>query len=144
MTVRMKPVDMRVLNPVLPPLASARLKSGYLDTLSMRVAGNEYLAYGEMKMFYHKLKIELLKNGTQKKAGFMSFLANSFVIKDRNTSRIGNVFFVRNRERSALNYLIKLLMSGVNSTVGIKNNRKLLREYKKELRERNLPPVDYD
>jgi hypothetical protein len=144
MTLRMKPADITILNPILGPLASARLKSGHLDTLSMRVGGNEYLAYGEIKMLYHKLKIQLYKNGSLQKAGFLSFLANSFIIRDRNTKRTGNVFYIRNRERSALNFLIKLFLSGVNSTVGLKSNRKIIREYKKELKERNLPPVDYD
>jgi hypothetical protein len=144
LTVRMKPADIRILNPVLGPLASARIRSGYLDTLNMRVGGNEYLAYGEMKMLYHKLKIQLLKNGSPKKAGFLSFLANSFIIRDRNTKRTGDVFFVRNRERSALNFLIKIFLSGVKSTIGLKSNRKIMRDYKKELKERNLPPVDYD
>jgi hypothetical protein len=144
MTARMKPADMRLLNPALGPLASARLKSGYLDTLSMRVAGNDYLAFGEINMHYHDLKIEVLKNGSPKKAGLISFLLNTLLIKNANTKRTSSVFFIRNRERSSLNYLIKILMSGVNSTVGAKSNRKILRKYKKELRQRNLPPVDYD
>ena len=143
LTLRLRPVDLRVLNPVLPPLASALVKSGNLDTLSMRVAGGEYLAYGEMDMFYHDLKIEILKNGTLEKRGFFSFLANS-LIKNKNTNKTHNVFFIRNRERSSINYLIKILMSGVNTSIGAKNNRKIEKQYKKELRQRNLPPVDYD
>ena len=142
-TLRLRPTDLRVLNPVLPPLASARLQSGYLDTISMRVAGGEYLAYGEINMYYHDLKIEILKNGTTERRGFLSFLANS-LIKNKNTNKTNSVFFIRNRERSSINYLIKILMSGVNSTIGAKNNKKIIRKYKKELRERNLPPDVYD
>ena len=109
----------------------------------MRVSGGEYLAYGEIKMYYNNLKIELLKNGTDERRGFLSFLANT-LIKNKNTDKTHNVFFIRNRERSSINYLIKILMSGVNSTIGAKNNKKILRKYKKELRERNLPPDVYD
>ena len=118
-TLRLQPANLRVLNPVLPPLASARLKSGFLDTISMRVSGGEYLAYGEIKMYYNNLKIELLKNGTDERRGFLSFLANT-LIKNKNTDKTHNVFFIRNRERSSINYLIKILMSGVNSTIGAK------------------------
>jgi hypothetical protein len=143
MTARIKPTDLRLLNPAIGPLASVQLKSGYLDTLSMRVAGNEYLAYGQMEMLYHDLKVQLLKKGEAKKAGFLSFLLNT-LIKNQNRKRSTQVFFIRNRERSALNYLVKILLNGVNSTVGAKSNRKILRKYKKELRQRNLPPVDYD
>jgi len=144
MTARLKPADVRLFNPALGPLAMVQLRSGYLDTLSMRVAGNDYLAFGEMDMHYHDLKIQILKDGSAKKGRFLSWLANTFLIKNKNTSKISNVFFIRNRERSSLNYLVKILMSGINSTVGAKSNRKIIRKYKKELRQRNLPPVDYD
>lgn len=146
-TVRMKPADIRVLNPVLAPLASAKLKSGYLDTLSMRVGGAEYFAYGEMKMRYHDFKVQILRAGNpnQKRVfnGLLNFLANT-VIKNKNENRTGQVFFIRDRERSALNYLIKITLSGVNSSIGLRGNRKIIRSYKKELRKRNLPPLDYD
>jgi hypothetical protein len=143
----MKPADMRVLNPVLAALASARLKSGYLDTVNMRVAGTEYFAYGEMLLYYHDLKVRLLRNGDPNRKkflnGLMNFLANT-IIKNKNTSRTGHVFFNRNRERSALNYLIKITFTGVSTSSGVKKNKKVLRLYKKELRKRNLPPLDYD
>jgi hypothetical protein len=109
----------------------------------MRVGGGEYLAYGEMKMFYHDMKIELLKKGSVNQTGFLSFLAN-LLVKNKNTNRTGNVFFIRNRERSSLNYLIKIFMSGVTNSVGAKNNRKIMRKYQRELRQRKLPPVDFE
>ncbi len=124
MTVRIKPADLTILNPALIPLASVKLESGYLDTLSLRAVGREYLSLGEMKMFYHHLKIRLLKNGDQTKktflTGLLTFLANSFIIKNKNSSRVGNIFFIRDRDRSAINYLIKITMSGIASSVAIK------------------------
>jgi hypothetical protein len=148
MTVRIKPADARVLNPILLPLTSARIKSGYLDTLTMRVAGDEYLAFGDMTMLYHDLKVEIIKKNIAGKksffSGLLNFIANTFVIKNKNVHRTGHVFFIRNRERSSLNYLIKILLSGIGSTVSSKSDKKILRQYKKELRQRNLPPLDYD
>ena len=148
MTVRMKPASLLVMNPVLIPLSSVKILSGYLDTLSLRAAGSEYLSYGEMKMHYRDLKIKFLKNGSETKKSFLSslitFVANSFVIKNKNTSRMGRVFFIRLRDRSILNYLVKTTMSGIASSVGAKGNQKILRQYKKQLRARNLPPADYD
>ena len=76
--------------------------------------------------------------------GFLTFFANTFIIKNQNKKNTSSVFFLRNRERSPVNYLIKILMSGVNSSIGAKSNRKVIRQYKKELRQRNLPPLDYD
>lgn len=148
MTVLMKPADFRVLNPVLIPLASAKIESGYLDTLTMRAIGREYLSWGEMQMYYHDLKVRILKNSDDKKKNFIngliSFLANTFIIKNNNSSRTGHVFFIRNRERSAINYLIKIALSGMASSVGVKKNKKLMRQYKRELDERKLPPIDFD
>ena len=148
MTLRMKPADLTVLNPALIPLASVKLESAFLDTLSMRAVGREYLSLGEMKMYYHDLKIRFLKNGIEAKKTLLTriitFLANSLVVKTNNKSRTGNVFYIRDRDRSAINYLIKIAMSGMASSVGAKNNKKMLRRYKKELEKRHLPPIDFD
>ena len=147
MTLRIKPADMRVLNPVLIPLASFKIKSGWLDTLSMRVVGQDYLAFGEMNMRFHDLKVQLVNDDTLRKRGFIIALKTFFaglIIRNKNTKKTGSVFFVRNRDRSSLNYLIKIAMSGVTSSIGVKSNKKLIRQYKKELEKRNLPPIDYD
>lgn len=148
MTVRMRPADMTILNPVLIPLESVKLESGFLDTVSLRAVGREYLSLGEIQLFYHDLKVRFLKDGNEAKktflTGLITFIANSFVIRNKNTSRVGRVFFIRNRERSAINYLIKIAMSGVASSIGAKSNRKMMRRYRRELQQRNLPPIDLD
>lgn len=147
-TVRMKPGPLLYLNPVLSPLASVKLQSGNLDTLSMRAVGKEYLSLGEMRMFYHDLKIEFLRNGSEDKkrflTGLMTFIANSFVIKKENKKRVGVVYFPRLRDRSFINYYIKITLSGVASSVGARKNKKLLRRYKKQIKVRQLPPIDFD
>ena len=126
---QIRPTDLKIINTVLTPLASVRIQSGMLDTLSVFVQGREAMASGEMELFYHDLKIQLLKDGRPKK--FKSFLANTFVIKKYNTSRTGQVFYIRNRDRSAINYYVKIIGSGVASSIGAKNSKKSLRKYKK-------------
>jgi len=146
MSLRMIPADMRVLNPVLIPLANVKMKSGKLDTLSMRVAGTDYWAFGEMDMRFHDLKLQLLQDDTTRK-GLVTALKNFFVglvIRNKNTRKTGTVFYIRNRERSSLNYLVQLAMSGISSSIGAKNNKKLMRKYKKEIQQRNLPAFEYD
>lgn len=119
------------------PLTSIQVVSGYVDSLSMNVVGKEHIAMGEMTMFYHDLKIKLLSNNPAGKKlsgkGFLSFLANT-LIKNKNTSRTGAIFFERLRNRSVLNYLVKMTLSGVGSSVGVKSNKKQVRRHKKELR----------
>ncbi|HET6995577.1 MAG TPA: hypothetical protein VFI06_11380, partial [Chitinophagaceae bacterium] len=63
----MKPANAKVLNPVLIPMVSAKLESGFLDTLTMRVKGNEFVAIGAMQMYYHDLKVKLLDKGVDRK-----------------------------------------------------------------------------
>lgn len=147
-TLRMRPGSLLYLNEILEPLASVRLQSGYLDTLVMRAVGKDHLSLGEMKMFYRHLKIQFLRNSTEAKKRFltnlMTFIANSFVIKRENRKKNGVVYFPRLRDRSFINYYIKIAMSGVASSIGAKKNKKLLRQYRKEIKLRQLPPIDFD
>jgi hypothetical protein len=104
--------------------------------MSMMVTGKEYYSEGEMKMYYHDLKIKILKGGKEDKRSFMSglinFFANAFVVKNSNRSRTGVIFFERLRNKSTLNYLVKITLSGVSSSVGINKSKKLMRRYKKK------------
>ena len=147
-TLRMQPHSMMYLNNILPALSSVKLHSGYLDTLTMRAVGQEYLSLGEMRMNYHDLKVQFLKNGKEDKKtflqGLMTFIANSFIIKKENTKRVGVVYFPRIRDRSFINYYIKIVMSGVASSVGAKKNKRLMRRYNKQLKMRQLPGIDFE
>ena len=147
-TLRMQPHSMLYLNKILPALSSVKLQSGYLDTLTMRAVGQDYLSLGEMKMYYHDLKVQFLKNGSEEKKrflqGLMTFIANSFIIKNENKKRVGVVYFPRLRDRSFINYYIKIAMSGVASSVGAKKNKRLMKRYNKQIKVRQLPPIDFD
>ena len=147
-TLRMQPHSMLYLNKILPALSSVKLQSGYLDTLTMRAVGRDYLSLGEMRMYYHDLKVQFLKNGKEEKKrflqGLITFIANSFVIKNDNKKRVGVVYFPRLRDRSFINYFIKIAMSGVASSVGAKKNKRLMKRYNKQIKVRQLPPIDFD
>jgi hypothetical protein len=143
MTGQMGPADLRFLNSALASLASAELTSGKLDTMSMRVVGREYLAFGDMQMFYHDLKVRVTRPGKRRTVftSLATFLANT-LIKNENKNRTGKVFFIRFRDRSAINYLVKIALSGMTSSVGVKKNKKLIKKYEREIKSRNLPPVN--
>lgn len=132
MNVKMDSADLRIFNPVLKPLISAELTSGYLDSMSMRVIGREAFAEGEMKMIYRGLKIRVTGN-EQKKQLFggrlRSFFANT-VVKNQNTKRKGSVFTYRLRDRSAVNYLVKIAFSGISSSIGLKKTDREARKNK--------------
>ena len=142
MTVQMGPADLNVLNPVLRPLASAELKSGRLDTLMMRVVGREELAFGEIKMSYHDLKVLVLKKGGGKKplmGGIKNFFANT-LIKNESNEKGSRIFIRRQRDRSAINYLVKITFNGITNTLIGKKSKKAYRQNKEEIAKKPLPP----
>lgn len=147
MTTRVGAANLMVLNKVVEPLASVKIRSGQLDTLTLRAVGREYLSYGEMRMLYRKLNVQFLMAGDEQKKTFVTkmitFIANSFVIKTRNQHKTGIIYFERLRDRSIFNYMIKMLLSGAGSSVGAKSNKKYLKHYKRELRKQQLPPVHF-
>jgi hypothetical protein len=145
MTLKMKPTTLSFLNPILVPLSNVRITSGKIDSFEVRAIGKEDLAIGEMRMFYHDLRIRLLKNGEEQKSGlaksFVTFLAN-LVIKKNNDGRTGIIYFERLKDRSFFNYIVKMTFSGMATSIGVVKNRKYLKKYKKELKARNLPPIE--
>jgi hypothetical protein len=137
--------DLRIFNEALIPLASAMIKSGQLDTATLVAYGNNQLAWGKMKMYYHDLSFRLLKNSDEHQKSFikglLSFVANAFFIKNKNDHRVGNAFFVREADRSAINFLIRIAMSGFTSSIGVKGNKKLEKSYRATLKAKNLQPL---
>ncbi|HTD92256.1 MAG TPA: hypothetical protein VK644_00520, partial [Chitinophagaceae bacterium] len=135
-TGQMGPADLTVLNPVLKPLVSIELRSGRLDSMNMRVVGAEYFAFGKMNFLYHDLKVKVSgKNDEKKKSfmgGVMTFFANT-LIKNKNTDREGTVYFKRLLDRSSINYLVKIALSGFANSIGVKNNKKQIKRHRKEL-----------
>ncbi len=148
MTLRLQPTSLSFLNPVLAPLSNIIITSGAIDSLHLRAVGREYLALGEMKMYYKNLKIKLIKDGNEENTTFVtkaiSFLANAFIIKKNNNGRTGLVYFERLRDRSFFNYIVKMTFSGMATSVGAKKNRKYLKQYRRELKEQKLPPIDFE
>lgn len=146
MTLQAKPADLRQLNPIFIPAASMKLESGNLDTMILEVIGREYLAQGEMQLLYHDLKISLLKDGDTSKRSLGSriknFIANTFVIRKRNKSRTSPVFFIRNRDKSAVNYLVKIVLTGFQASIGGKNPKKEMKKFRLELKKRQLLPIE--
>jgi hypothetical protein len=147
MTVDMKPVDATIFISVLIPLEGVKIVSGYADTLTMYAIAREYMAIGKMQLFYDNLKIKF-PPAPGKKENFWyklkNFIANTFIIKDRNRSRTSIVFFIRDRERSAISYIVKTALAGVGNSITSTSDRKLIRRYKKVLKSKNLPATDFD
>ena len=146
-TIKVKPFDMKILNPFLLPVMSVRIKSGIADSIFIRAIGREYLSLGEMRFYYHDLKVEFLKAADDQRKTFLTslltFAANSFVIRTKNTNRVGKIYYERSRNRSFFNYLVKMIASGAASSVGAKRSQKYNSLYNERIKELNLPEIVY-
>jgi hypothetical protein len=110
----------------------------------MRVVGREAHAFGEIRMLYHDLKVKLLQRGQPKKSlvgGIKNFFANT-IIKNKNTGKTATIFFNRLRDRSAINYLVKITLNGIINTVIGKKNKKSFRANQEEIKSKPLPVVE--
>jgi hypothetical protein len=147
MALKMKPTSLTFLNPVLAPMSNIKITSGTIDSFHLRAIGKEELSLGKMNMYYHNLKIKLVNDGNANNTNFVtnavSWLANTFLIKKNNNGRTGIVYFERLRDHSFWNYIVKMTFSGMSTSIGVKKNKKLMKRYKRELRERELPPIDF-
>jgi hypothetical protein len=146
LTSQVSPFHTSILNKALVPMVSVDFKSGFVDTLYMRAIGREYLSLGSMKFLYHDLKVEFLdKEDTSRhslKNQFLKFAANTFVVRTNNTKRTGEIYYARDRNRAVFQYWVKMILSGVTTSVGAKSNKKQIRKYKKSLNQKHLPPIE--
>jgi len=115
----LQPLDLQKINPVLVPLAGIRLKSGQLHELQFQVDADDDQATGSMQFAYENLAITLLEKKGEK--GLLSFLANTFVIKQKNLP--GNNFrkvtlhSKRDKTRSIFHHIWHALKAGLRNTV---------------------------
>ena len=94
-------MDLTALSKITSPLAALEIEKGRSDTLFERIAGNKYAAFGEMKFYYHDLKIKTLDPiDTAKKnlvLSFKNFAVNKFIVKTNN-KRYSSIFFTRDNQ----------------------------------------------
>jgi hypothetical protein len=146
LTSQVSPFHTSILNKALVPMVSVDFKSGFVDTLYMRAIGREYLSIGSMKFLYRDLKVEFLdKNDTSRhslKNQLLKFAANTFVVRTNNTKRTGEIYYARDRNRAVFQYWVKMILSGVTTSVGAKSNKKEIKKYKKSLNQKHLPRIE--
>ncbi len=128
-------MNIPVMNNILTPTARIFIKSGMNRSIDFEVSANDDVAIGDMFFRYNKLKFRIVNKDdyTQTNLGnsILSFWANRLV-KSNNPSflrkRMGIIYYERNKNRAIFNYWSRALLSGVISSVGVKNNKKKLRK----------------
>jgi len=115
------------VNSIAEPLGAFRIKRGELKELSSQVNGDNYKASGEVLMLYNDLHVTPMKQDPQnpgelKKKSVTSFIANTFVLKDENPSKDGQVRkenAVFNRKSGTFfNMIWKTTFIGILKTIG--------------------------
>jgi hypothetical protein len=123
------PFDMRILNPVLEPLAMVSIRSGKVDQFTFNFSADKTSSSGQLYFGYDDLKISVLemKDGNTKEAKFASFLANSLMLRSKNPRGKellpDEINFRRDQKRSTLNYWWKSIFSGIRNTLGLKDKQ---------------------
>jgi hypothetical protein len=142
--VRIGQFGLPALNSVILPTANMKINRGWLDTLELRVMGNDYLAHGKMRMYYKDFKIQFLSNKElEKRTVFtkaLSWVANTF-LRTNNVEKTGTVFTERTREKSFVNYWVKILLSGAMTNTRIRKNSKQEKRYQKALKRIQVPEL---
>ena len=135
LNLHLEPVSLSILNPLLAPLSNVKFITGYLDDFQMNAIGNENVAWGKMKFYYHNMHIKLLKKGGTEKTKLLksteSNLVNFFYVRNNNTSRTGLIYFERLKDFSFFNYMTKIIFSGIGTSIGAHKNSKYERLYRK-------------
>jgi len=139
--VALSPLRLPGLTAAVMPLAGVKVNDGNSDTLFTSWVGNKYAAVGDMNFHYDKLKIELLdpKNFAHHglKIRIENMLASALIKKSNNKN--SKTFFVRDREKFVFNYWVKTCLNGLLTSVGMKKNKKYLKEYHSNKEKYSLP-----
>ncbi|NII84473.1 hypothetical protein [Pedobacter sp. SG908] len=120
--------DLKNLNPLSKALGLIEIESGEVQHIDFSANGNLRSASGKMNMLYTSLKIKLLSDnidgeGTKKK-GFLSFLANTILVKDENPQkgeapRTASMTNTRINSASFFNLMWKTVFVGIKDIVGL-------------------------
>jgi hypothetical protein len=140
---RMGNFELSSLNSLLVPLVSVKIDRGTVDSMLLAVGANDYVAYGNMDMRYHGLRLALLKKGEKEYflSKFFNLLINTFVHSSDNSGK-NIIFQERLRNKSIFNYWSKIAINGLLSSLGVKRDKKKVRQYNKAIRQGDVPAVD--
>ncbi len=133
-------IQLEVLNKLLRPLANINIRDGHGERINFNIKANNEVATGEMRFRYEDLKIQLLNPDSENKKnanqGLKTFVANTFVINDKNPTFLilkpGTIFRERDPSRVIFHYWGEALLSGAVSSIGINKSKKAEKRYEKE------------
>lgn len=125
------PMDGRVLNRIIKPLLPAEIQSASIKGVRFDIKADDYRSRGTVNVDYDDLKLsifERLADGTKDKKGFISTLANAFIINDSNPDangkyHTGTVNYVRPHHYSFFKTMWQSLLQGIKECAGVSKER---------------------
>ena len=114
------------VNQVLKSLVMAEIKAGFIESFSFNLKGNKMGVKGSSIMLYKGLDVMIYKQkngfGHFKKRKFLSFIANSFMIKNSNPIRekpvrIAKINYTRVPNKAFFYTIWKSLVDGIYGSV---------------------------
>ncbi len=124
------------LNPILENTGFVSVTSGKIHQAKFRFKADKYRSNGRMRLYYNDLKVNLLSHNMTREQGVVqkvgSGFANAFVVRKDNPRRflrIGHIGFEREEEKAVLVFWVKSIISGLQSSVGIKSKEMKLKDY---------------
>jgi hypothetical protein len=124
-SIHMGRMDAKAINPLAAPLGLIAVRSGTIDQMNMYLKADEQTAKGNIDLYYHDLKINLLKRDDQadslKKRGFLSFVTNAVMPNDNPKKngkfRKGPINVIHDRRTSFFGLLWKCSQDGMSSAM---------------------------
>jgi hypothetical protein len=130
-------MEASILNPFVGPVAGAEIKSGEILGAKFSIYGDNDTSGGTVDIEYKDLKVDVLSSKKEDKTNwFLSFGANTVIRKNNLTDtrryRQGEVYFERRKDKAFINFFVKSLLSGLQSTVAPVTVKKEKGEGKRE------------
>ncbi len=137
-------IDLREFSNISRPMGSLDISSGYADNLYSSWSGNQYAATGTMNFSYDHLKVKFLnpegKNGWHLSSKVKTFAANLIIPNSHHKSSM--MFVERDANKFVFNYWIKMQISGIMSTFGLKSDKKYQKKYNENHERYGLPRIN--
>lgn len=119
-------MDPKLLNGYIEPCYSAIILSGEVHKMTMKAAGNDSLAIGNMGLFYEDLKFQFIDLENRHARKFRSWIGNTVVNSKNKYSyfkKPQDIFYERNTEKGWINYLVRIQLLGIQANAGIKKKQ---------------------
>lgn len=116
-------MPLTVVNPLVMPLALAKVKTGSLQSLDFAISGDRRSSRGTLKLLYHNLDIALLDRDYREKP-LKTFAANALVVSRNNPDagtqpRSARIVFLRPENYPFFKTLWATLLSGIKPCAGL-------------------------